>query len=54
MEISDFADFVINRYKEQSLFEDIQNIISGSQSFDFLREEEAMYSLKDLKQIFSE
>ncbi|HRI34630.1 MAG TPA: hypothetical protein PLD02_12830 [Saprospiraceae bacterium] len=54
VEISDFADFVINRYEEQSLSEDIQNIISGSQSFDFLREEEEMYSLKDLKQIFSE
>jgi len=54
VEISDFADFVINRYEEQSLSEDIQNIISGSHSFDFLREEEEMYSLKDLKQIFSE
>ncbi len=54
VEISDFADFVINRYEEQSLSEDIQNIISGSQSFDFLREEEEIYSLKDLKQIFSE
>ena len=54
VEISDFADFVINRYEEQSLSEDIQNIISGSQSFDFLREEEEIYSLKDQKQIFSE
>ena len=54
VEISDFADFVINRYEEQSLSEDIQNIIAGSQSFDFLREEEEIYTLKDIKQIVSE
>ncbi|MBK8482979.1 MAG: hypothetical protein IPO78_13820 [Saprospiraceae bacterium] len=53
-EISDFADFVIKRYEEQSLIGGIQNIISSSQSFDFLSNEEEIYSEKDLKKIFSE
>ena len=53
-EISDFADFVIKRYEEQALTEGIQNIISDSQSFDFLKKEEEIYSEKDLKKIFDE
>ncbi|MBK6544345.1 MAG: hypothetical protein IPG12_03580 [Saprospiraceae bacterium] len=53
-EISDFADFVIKRYEEQSLIDGIQNIISSSQSFDFLSKEEEIYSEKDLKKNFSE
>ncbi|HQX45345.1 MAG: hypothetical protein IPI30_04480 [Saprospiraceae bacterium] len=53
-EISDFADFVIKRYEEQSLTEGIQNIVSNSQAFDFLDNQEETYSEKDLKEIFSE
>jgi len=53
-EISDFADFLIKRYEEQALTEWIQNIVSDSQSFDFLNREEEIYSEKDLKKIFSE
>lgn len=53
-EISDFADFVIKRYEEQALTEEIQNIISDSQAFDFLKNEEETYTEKDLKKVFSE
>lgn len=53
-EISDFADFVIKRYEEQALTQGIQHIISDSQSFYFLKNEEDLYSEKDLKKIFSE
>jgi len=53
-EISDFADFVIKRYEEQTLTEGIQNIVSNSQAFDFLDNQEETYSEKDLKEIFSE
>lgn len=53
-EISDFADFVIKRYEEQSLTIDIQNLISDSRSFEFLSNEDEIYSLKDLKNTFSE
>jgi len=53
-EISDFADFVIKRYEEQALTEEIQNIISDSQAFDFLKNEGEIYTEKDLKKVFSE
>ena len=49
-EISDFADFVIKKYEEQSLTENIQKLVSDSKSFDFLRDEEELYSLTDLKE----
>jgi antirestriction protein len=53
-EISDFADFLIKRYEEQGLIKDIQNIISESNSFDFLNNEEDLYSEKDLKEKYND
>jgi antirestriction protein len=53
-EISDFADFLIKRYEEQVLIKDIQNIISESNSFDFLNNEEDLYSEKDLKEKYND
>lgn len=53
-EICDFADFVIKRYEEQALTEALQNIMSDSQTFEFLRNEEEVYSIKDLKKVFNE
>jgi hypothetical protein len=53
-EISDFADFLIKRYEEQVLIKDIQNIISESNSFDFLNNEEDLYSENDLKEKFND
>ena len=53
-EISDFADFLIKRYEEQGLIKDIQNIISESNSFDFLNNEEDLYSENDLKEKFND
>lgn len=51
-EISDFADFVIKKYEEQLLTENIQNMVSESETFYFLNEEESIYSVADLKQRF--
>ena len=53
-EISDFADFLIKRYEEQGLIKDIQNIISESNSFDFLNNEEDLYSESDLKEKYND
>jgi anion-transporting ArsA/GET3 family ATPase len=53
-EISDFAGFVIKRYEEQALTEDIKNMVSDSQAFEFLSKEEEIYSEKDLKIMYSE
>ncbi len=52
-EISDFADFVIKRYEEHRLTEGIQVLTSKSQTFDFLNNEEDLYSEADLKEVYN-
>jgi len=52
-EISDFADFVIKRYEEHKLTEGIQVLTSNSQAFDFLNNEEDLYSESDLKEVYN-
>lgn len=52
-EISVFADFLIKRYEEQLLTEGIRKLTAGSQAFDFLNEEEDIYSEDDLKEIYN-
>ena len=53
IEISDFADFVFKRYEEQELTKGIQKMISESKAFDFLNDEEEIYSLADLKEVYN-
>jgi hypothetical protein len=52
-EISDFADFVLKRYEEHELTTGIQKMVSESQAFDFLNNEEDIYSLADLKEVYN-
>lgn len=52
-EISDFAEFVINRYETQKLTEGIQQLTSNSKAFDFLKHEEDIYSVADLKEVYN-
>ena len=52
-EISDFAEFIIKRYEEHQLTEGIQQLITNSQTFDFLKEEEDLYSEADLKEVYN-
>jgi uncharacterized membrane-anchored protein YjiN (DUF445 family) len=53
VEISDFADFVLKRYEEQELVKGIQKMASESQAFDILNNEEEIYSLADLKEVYT-
>ena len=50
-EISDFADFVAKRYEENRLIHGIQQLTSNSQTFDFLKNEEDLYTEADLKEL---
>jgi hypothetical protein len=50
-EISDFALFVLNRYEEDSLKTGIKKLVEESKSFDFLNNEEDIYSLSDIKNL---
>lgn len=51
-EISDFADFLIRRYEEFQLTKGVQVLTENSSSFDFLVQEEDIYSEKDLKEFY--
>lgn len=50
LEISDFAGFIIKKYEEQLLTENIQKIVIDSETFNFLNEEESIYFITDLKE----
>ena len=52
-EISDFADFVTKRYEEHLLTQGIQKLASDSRTFDFLHNEEDVYSIADLKEVYN-
>jgi hypothetical protein len=52
-EISDFADFVFKRYEEQELTNSIVKMTSESHAFVFLNNEEEIYSVADLKEVYN-
>ena len=52
-EISDFADFLFKRYEEHELSNAMQKMAAESQTFDFLHNEEEIYSLSDLKEVYN-
>ena len=52
-EISDFAEFIINKYEDQKLTTAIQQMASESKSFEFLESEEELYTVSDLKVVYN-
>jgi len=52
-EISDFADFISKRYEEYQLTQGIQELTSQSSAFEFLNNEEDLYSVADLKEVYN-
>ena len=52
-EISDFADFISKRYEEYRLTEGIQQLATNGQTFNFLNDDEDLYSEADLKEIYN-
>ena len=51
-EISDFADFILKKYEEQILQKGMDKLQSESKAFNFLNEDEELYSLADVKEKF--
>jgi len=49
-EVSDFAEFLLNRIENQLITEGIQKMVSDSRAFKFLEDEEDLYSADDLKE----
>ena len=52
-EISDFADFVIKKFEDNRITQSIQQLASKSNAFDFLNDEEDLYSSNDLKENYN-
>ena len=52
-EISDFADFIVKQYEEQVLIEGIAHLTSNSKTFEFLKEEEDLYTEADIKEPYN-
>jgi hypothetical protein len=48
-EIADFADFVLKKHEEYILQKGIYKLTEDSETFNFLKEEQALYSIKDIK-----
>jgi hypothetical protein len=51
-EVSDFADFILKKYEELTLQQGIQTLQSDSETFQFLNEDEELYSTSDIKEKF--
>jgi len=49
-EAADFADFVSKKHEEYILQNGMYKIVEGSEAFNFLNEEEVLYSKKDIKE----
>ena len=49
-EVSDFAEFLLNRMGNQLVTEGIQKLVTDSETFQFLESEEDLYSVDDLKE----
>jgi hypothetical protein len=49
-EVNDFADFLLCKIDDKIIQEGIQKMISDSKSFAFLKDEEDLYSVDDLKE----
>ena len=52
-EVSDFAEFLLNRIENRLITEGIQKLTTDSNAFKFLEEDEDLYSLSDLKERYN-
>ena len=51
-EVSDFTEYLFKNYDEEIMQKGIEKLVSNSNTFDFLKDEEDLYSEADLKEIF--
>ena len=49
-EVNDFADFLLSKMDDKIIQEGIQKIVSDSKSFNYLKDEEDLYTVEDLKE----
>ena len=51
-EVSDFTEFLLKKIEEKQLTVGIQQLAANSGSFKFLEDEEDLYSVSDLKEVY--
>jgi len=49
-EINDFAEFLLSKIDDKILLEGIQKLTTDSKSFKYLKNEEDLFSVNDLKE----
>lgn len=49
-EVNDFADFLLSKIDDKIILEGNQKMITDSKSFAFLKDEEDLYKVEDLKE----
>jgi hypothetical protein len=48
VEVSDFADYILKRHEEHILQNGIERLVETSKAFQFLNDDEDLYSTKDI------
>lgn len=49
-EVTDFADYLLKKFEEDALQNGIEQMIINSEAFQFLQEDQEVYTTKDLKE----
>jgi len=49
-EVSDFADYILKKYEEENLQAGIEKLMAQSQVFQFLNDDEDLYTDEDIKE----
>ena len=49
IEVAEFVEFLYQKHEDHILKKGIHKMVSDSKSFEFLKEEEELYTLDDLK-----
>lgn len=47
-EVSDFTEYVFKKYEEETLQYGIEKLVSDSKAFQFLNDEEDLYTVNDI------
>lgn len=52
-EVNDFADFLLSKIDDHITVEGIQKMMNDSKAYDFLKEDDDLYTIKDLKEKYT-
>jgi len=47
-EVSDFTEYIFKKYDEEMMQKGIEKLVSNSNTFQFLKDEEDLYSAKNI------